>query len=54
MQVCGDTKIASLSVDAAKHVTTEEHSNTDISPQTTGETTAEEKAKTVKEVGLRS
>uniref|UniRef100_A0A2K2C898 Titin-like n=1 Tax=Populus trichocarpa TaxID=3694 RepID=A0A2K2C898_POPTR len=49
-EVCGDTKIASLSVDAEKHVTTEEHSNTDISPQTTGETTAEEKAKTVKEM----
>ncbi|XP_011005146.1 PREDICTED: microtubule-associated protein futsch-like [Populus euphratica] len=49
-EVCGDTKLGSLSVDAEKHVTTEEHANTDISPQTTGEKTAEEKAKTVKEM----
>ncbi|XP_052312101.1 uncharacterized protein LOC7487873 isoform X43 [Populus trichocarpa] len=49
-EVCGDTKLASLSVDTEKHVTTEEHTNTDISPQTTGETTAEEKEKTVKEM----
>nr|XP_034918090.1 microtubule-associated protein futsch isoform X4 [Populus alba] len=49
-EVCGDTKPASLSVDAEEHVTTEEHTNTDISPQTTGETTAEEKAETVKEM----
>ncbi|KAJ6949486.1 hypothetical protein NC651_003468 [Populus alba x Populus x berolinensis] len=49
-EVCGDTKLASLSVDAEKHVTAEEHTNTDISPQTTGETTAEEKAETVKEM----
>ncbi|KAJ6965699.1 titin [Populus alba x Populus x berolinensis] len=49
-EACGDTKLASLSVDAEEHVTTEEHTNTDISPQTTGETTAEEKAETVKEM----
>ncbi|KAI5604719.1 hypothetical protein BDE02_01G307300 [Populus trichocarpa] len=48
-EVCGDTKLASLSVDTEKHVTTEEHTNTDISPQTTGETTAEEKEKTMEE-----
>ena len=54
MQVCGETNLASLSVDTEKYVTAEEHTNTDISPHTTGETTTEEKAKTVNEVRLKS
>ncbi|KAJ6314698.1 hypothetical protein OIU78_018224 [Salix suchowensis] len=49
-EVCGDTKLASLSVDTEKYITAEEHTNTDISPHTTGETTTEEKAETVNEM----
>ncbi|KAJ6423946.1 hypothetical protein OIU84_024841 [Salix udensis] len=49
-EVCGDTKLASLSVDTEKYITAEEHTNTDISLHTTGETTTEEKAETVNEM----
>ncbi|KAG5254523.1 microtubule-associated protein [Salix suchowensis] len=50
VQACGDTKLASLSVDTEKYVTAEEHTNTNISPHTTGETTTEEKAETMSEM----
>ncbi|KAB5521061.1 hypothetical protein DKX38_025380 [Salix brachista] len=49
-EVCGDTKLASLSVDTEKYITAEEHTNTDISLHTIGETTTEEKAETVNEM----
>ncbi|CAK7328117.1 unnamed protein product [Dovyalis caffra] len=49
-EIYGDTKLPGLSEKTDQHVTTEEHTSTDISPQITGETTAEEKAKTEKEM----
>ncbi|KAJ6751588.1 hypothetical protein OIU85_002060 [Salix viminalis] len=48
-EVCGDTKLASLSVDTKKYITAEEHTNINISPHTTGETT-EGKAEIVNEM----